>query len=466
MADLALIDLVGFWIGIFLTFCILSFLYKDNPFYKFAEHLFIGVSIGYVVTKQYYDTLRPKLIVNLGDGKWWYVIGLVLAVMLLMKLFRKTSHLGRYPIAFVVGLFAGLQITGVAQGDLGKQAEGAMQTVVAKQVDLNTGTKTELQLLPGFSPIVAQKVIDARAQKPFTSLDELTALPGLTEMQITDLEEARGSISGLDSQAAVLQMLPSGQRLEAMLKRLESFTATRESTREELGKLIAKAKTANDKAGEDDKKKTAKALAEAEDELTKTMKRFDDAAGLIAMITGLRDGPHSVVSGYELAAEKAIGAPAASRAGSVWIFGTLSNILLLLGLLAGLIYFYFSIEQKGPVGRVSRFGVWVLMIGFGASFGYTVQGRISLAIGRVLDITGANKDPNLAAQIHGVSVALVSICIIVVGLVVWEIRQRKPDNSGPSEDDPSSGDDSDGSDGDGDDDDEPEPPKSGADEEE
>ena len=48
-------DIAGYWLGIFLTFCILSFLYKDNPFYKFAEHLFIGISIGYVIIQQYYN---------------------------------------------------------------------------------------------------------------------------------------------------------------------------------------------------------------------------------------------------------------------------------------------------------------------------------------------------------------------------------------------------------------------------
>jgi hypothetical protein len=60
-------------------------LYKDNPFYKVAEHLFIGVSIGYVVTKQYYDVLRPKLIDSLFDGKWWFWIAAILAIALLMK---------------------------------------------------------------------------------------------------------------------------------------------------------------------------------------------------------------------------------------------------------------------------------------------------------------------------------------------------------------------------------------------
>ena len=35
---------IGVWVAAVLTLCIFSFLYKDNPFYKFAEHLFVGVS--------------------------------------------------------------------------------------------------------------------------------------------------------------------------------------------------------------------------------------------------------------------------------------------------------------------------------------------------------------------------------------------------------------------------------------
>ncbi len=32
---------------------------------------------------------------------------------------------------------------------------------------------------------------------------------------------------------------------------------------------------------------------------------------------------------------------------------------------------------------MARFGIWILMIGFGASFGYTVMGRISLFVQRI-----------------------------------------------------------------------------------
>jgi hypothetical protein len=34
-------------------------------------------------------------------------------------------------------------------------------------------------------------------------------------------------------------------------------------------------------------------------------------------------------------------------------------------------------------GGAAKFGIWILMIGFGATFGYTVMARISLLIGRL-----------------------------------------------------------------------------------
>ena len=58
------------------------------------------------------------------------------------------------------------------------------------------------------------------------------------------------------------------------------------------------------------------------------------------------------------------------------------NIIIIAGTICGLAYFYFSAEHKGVVGGMAKFGIWVLMIGFGSTFGYTVMSRISLLIGR------------------------------------------------------------------------------------
>jgi hypothetical protein len=60
---------VGVWVGAILTLGILSFLYKDNPFYKVAEAIFLGISAGYWFVSLFYQSLLPKLFDNLGITK-------------------------------------------------------------------------------------------------------------------------------------------------------------------------------------------------------------------------------------------------------------------------------------------------------------------------------------------------------------------------------------------------------------
>jgi hypothetical protein len=59
-----------------------------------------------------------------------------------------------------------------------------------------------------------------------------------------------------------------------------------------------------------------------------------------------------------------------------------SKAVVALSTLAVLLYFFYSLEHKGALGKVSRLGVLFLMISFGAGFGNTVMARISLLIGR------------------------------------------------------------------------------------
>ena len=53
----------GAWMATGLTLFIFSFLYKDNPLFKLAEHLYVGVSVGYTIVKAY-DTVIVHLIVK------------------------------------------------------------------------------------------------------------------------------------------------------------------------------------------------------------------------------------------------------------------------------------------------------------------------------------------------------------------------------------------------------------------
>lgn len=94
-----------------LTLAILTFLYKDNPIYKMAESLLVGVAIGYVLVITWTNTLMGMLFNPLFSGDNYYlVIPFILGLMMLARFNRKTSHLSRIPIAVMIGSGAGVAI--------------------------------------------------------------------------------------------------------------------------------------------------------------------------------------------------------------------------------------------------------------------------------------------------------------------------------------------------------------------
>ncbi len=110
-------DLLGIWLAVLLTLSIFSYLYGDNPFYKVAEHLFVGVSAGYIFTITFWDTIWPNLFgrlfpayVNAGfKFDITYVFPLILGIFMLCRLSKKYDWLSRISIAYIVGMMAGLK---------------------------------------------------------------------------------------------------------------------------------------------------------------------------------------------------------------------------------------------------------------------------------------------------------------------------------------------------------------------
>ncbi|MEO6462070.1 MAG: hypothetical protein ABIP29_03255 [Candidatus Eisenbacteria bacterium] len=120
----------GVWVAAALTLFIFSFLYKDNPFYKFAEHLFVGVSAGYIVVQQYWQVLWPNLLQPMTapdtSGRWKYYVGALLCLLLFTRLFSSISWMSRFTIAALIGTFAGLKVTGFAQAEVIEQVRATM----------------------------------------------------------------------------------------------------------------------------------------------------------------------------------------------------------------------------------------------------------------------------------------------------------------------------------------------------
>jgi hypothetical protein len=130
-------DPLLFTVNGLLTLAILSFLFRDNPFYKFAEHLFIGTAAGYYVGIQWHNVLVPNLLQPLlGHGEaaphWILVIPLVIGILMFSRFFGRFGWLSRWSLAIIVGTYAGLAVIGAAQGDFLPQVESAMVSILPR----------------------------------------------------------------------------------------------------------------------------------------------------------------------------------------------------------------------------------------------------------------------------------------------------------------------------------------------
>jgi hypothetical protein len=125
--------LIGTWIAGFLTLAIFSFLYKDNPVYKLAEHIYVGVSAGYWLIYVAFFDVYPMLIQGFQDEtgleKWILLVPGALGLIMLSRWFPRTAWLSRWPIAFTVGVGAGLGITANIQGYVMPQLQATLLPV-------------------------------------------------------------------------------------------------------------------------------------------------------------------------------------------------------------------------------------------------------------------------------------------------------------------------------------------------
>ena len=95
----------------FLTLCIFSFLYKDNPFYRLAEHIYAGLSAGYYVGLIWHSVIVQQLWMPITrDGEYTLLIPGIMGVLMFTRLTEKLSYVSRVSIAFVMGNTAGISI--------------------------------------------------------------------------------------------------------------------------------------------------------------------------------------------------------------------------------------------------------------------------------------------------------------------------------------------------------------------
>ena len=123
--------IIGAWVATGLTLFIFSFLYKDNPLFKLAENLYVGVSVGYTIVKTY-DTVIVHLIVKpiVENGEWALLIPVAIGLLMLTRYAPKAAWLSRYAFAFIVGVGSGLAIPRVISSYILKQIEDTVRPLM------------------------------------------------------------------------------------------------------------------------------------------------------------------------------------------------------------------------------------------------------------------------------------------------------------------------------------------------
>ena len=117
---------VWVWIGAILTLIVYSFLYKDNSFYKFAEHLMVGTAMGYTIAVLWNNQFLPNvihpLITNFSNN-YDLIFAVFIGSLYLFRFVPRTSWLIRYPICLTLGFYSGLLIPLIIHAYMYKQIE-------------------------------------------------------------------------------------------------------------------------------------------------------------------------------------------------------------------------------------------------------------------------------------------------------------------------------------------------------
>jgi len=107
-------------LGFIATISIFAILYKDNPIFRFAEHIFIGLATGYGLIVTWYTLAEPKWfnpmmpssllhMVHKEDvrGEWWFIFALLIGLLFFTVFIPRWSWMNRFAMSVLFGYFAG-----------------------------------------------------------------------------------------------------------------------------------------------------------------------------------------------------------------------------------------------------------------------------------------------------------------------------------------------------------------------
>ena len=137
--DDSLLQAMGLAAGLIFTLMIYSYLLGDNPLYRLAVHILVGVGLGYAAVVAIYAVIIPQLIIPFQETVAGNVTGIenqvqplaaLLAMFLLLKLSPRTAPLGNLAMAFVIGVGSAVAVGGALLGTLLPQINATAVSIV------------------------------------------------------------------------------------------------------------------------------------------------------------------------------------------------------------------------------------------------------------------------------------------------------------------------------------------------
>ena len=135
---------IGTWIAAVCTLAMFSFLVKENKIFRAFQHLYVGVAAGYGIVFQWNSIKNIAWDPMVKKGETLWIVPIILGLLLFSRFFRGYQWISRWPLAFLMGLGAGLSMKAI-ESDFVRQIQATFIPVTSiDNIIIIVGTVTAL----------------------------------------------------------------------------------------------------------------------------------------------------------------------------------------------------------------------------------------------------------------------------------------------------------------------------------
>ena len=118
------------------TLAIWSLIYRENIFYRYAEHFYTGFAASLIVV-QGWESVMKIAIRPLMQGELIWILVPILSIPFILFFFKKTRATYMIPIALLVGIGTALGLRGAIHAQILGQVVGTMTSMI-KETPMGT----------------------------------------------------------------------------------------------------------------------------------------------------------------------------------------------------------------------------------------------------------------------------------------------------------------------------------------